>query len=134
MFTEDDILEVDEAKGAEYSQLEDSADQPLRVSTAVDLKQLSTYFDSIKTIADKGPLQDRALKCYNIIQSICLPCKTKLKEAEGKAKQRRQGFFKLQRTSSQVPLTVKMSPPNPSYSTDCLHISGEVDLLPIFME
>jgi hypothetical protein len=27
-----------------------------------------------------------------------------------------------------------MSPPNPSYSTDCLHISGEVDLLPIFME
>jgi hypothetical protein len=94
---------------------------------------MSTYVDSIKTITGKDPLQNKALKCYNTIQSNWLLHKTKLKKAEGKTNKRRV-FFKLQRTSSHVPCTAKKYPPIPSYSIDCLHISSEGDLLPIFME
>jgi len=43
----------------------------------------------MKIITGKDPLQDRALKRYNTIQSDCLLYKTKLKEAEGKTNKRR---------------------------------------------
>jgi len=98
------------------------------------LKHLSVYVDSIKTITGKDPPQDRAHKCCNTVQSNCLLYKTELKKAEGKTKQTREGFFKLQRISSHVSCTAKMYPPGPSYSSECLHISGEVDLPPVFME
>jgi hypothetical protein len=133
--TEDDILETDGHKVSEDSGLNESRDVPQKDLTATDLKQLFTYIDSIKTITDKDPLQDRAFKCYSAIQSACLPYRTKLKEIEAKTKQTRPDrVVKPQRVSSPAASATRILSHISSPSSGFLQISGEDDLPFVFMD
>jgi hypothetical protein len=126
--TDYDSLETEDHRVSEGSEVDESTDIPQKDLTAADLKQLFTYIDSIKTITDKDPLQDRAFKCYSAIQSACLPYRTKLKEIETKTKQTRFGrAVEPQRVSSPVASTRTLSQSRSS-SSDFLQISGEDDL------
>jgi len=128
--TEDGILESDDHKVSEDSELDETRDVPQKDLTAADLQKLFTHIDSIKTITDKDPLQDRAFKCFSAIQSACLPYRTKLKETEAKTKQtRRERVVKPQRCSSPLASARGILSQIPTPSSDFFQISGE-DYLP----
>ena len=124
--TEGDILESYDHKVSEDSELDESRDVPENDLTAADLQKLFTHIDSIKSITDKDPLQDRAFKCFSAIQSACLPYRTKLKEIEAKTKQtRRDRVVKPHRASSPLATARGILSHIPSPSSDFFQISGE---------